>query len=181
LAFIAVSLLTWSAPLAVPDGGIGRVTVPPRLAFQLPVVLWLVTGVAASWLAAYVVHRAIEKRRVPLAGTVAAVLGHAHAVDDLSKSLAFDVEQLIEVCRSLDQHMLAKTLALMIGEYDKARESEDRQAALMKAVELMEKLHEKLAPWYVKRQTVLTWGVGVLGSVFSAAKTLGELFELLHK
>jgi hypothetical protein len=45
----------------------------------------------------------------------------------------------------------------------------------------MEKLHEKLAPWYVKRQTALTWGVGIVGSVFSAAKTLSELFELLHK
>ncbi|HTU61760.1 MAG TPA: serine/threonine-protein kinase, partial [Polyangiales bacterium] len=148
---------------------------------HIPVYVWLMGGIAASWLAAYFVHRAIEKRRAPFAGSVAAVLGRAHAVEDLSKSLALDVEQLLEACRNLDQHMLAKTLALMIGEYDKARESDDRQAALMKAVELMEKLHVKLAPWYVKRQTALTWGVGVIGSAFSAAKTLGELFELLRK
>jgi hypothetical protein len=150
------------------------------LAF-LPLALLALAGVGASWLVAYIVNRAIEARRVPLARNVVAVLGHANAVSDLSKSLALDVEQLLVVCRSLDQHMLAKTLALMVGEYEQAVASDDRQAALMKAVELMEKLNEKLAPWYVKRQAVLTWSVGLAGSLVAAAKTVGELLELLRK
>ena len=138
-------------------------------------------GLAVSWLAGYLIHRAIEARKPALAQTVADVLGRAQLVDNLSQSLALDVEKLIETCNSLDQSMLAKTLGLMLGEYNSAVASEDRQAALMKAVELMDKLHHKLAPWYVKHQILLTWGVGLVGAALSAAKTIGEILSVLHE
>lgn len=51
----------------------------------------------------------------------------------------------------------------------------------MKAVELMEKLQTKLAPWYVKHQVSLSWGVGTFGTVLSAAKAVSELWLTLHK
>lgn len=144
---------------------------------------WLALGLAGltvSWWLAFFVHRFIERRRPPLGGTVASLLGRATALEDLTKSLAIDVGKLVEACRQIDQQILAKTLALMIGEYDKANASADRQAALMKAVELMEKLNHRLSPWYVRHQALLSWSIGILGSALSAAKTAREVWKLFQ-
>jgi hypothetical protein len=137
-------------------------------------------GLAISWLLAFAVHRSIEARRPPLGTTVTALLGRAQVVGDLSQSLAIDVERLFAACRELDQQILAKTLSLMLGEYRQASASSDRQAALMKVVELMEKLQGKLAPWYVRRQALLTWAVGLVGSLLSGAKVVSEVVALLR-
>ena len=138
-------------------------------------------GLMASWGLAWLVHRWIERRRPPLGGEVANLLGRATALEDLTKSLAIDVGQLVEVCRQLDEQILAKTLALMIGEYDKANASLDRQGALMKAVELMEKLQRRMTPWYVRHQALLSWGIGVTGTLLSTFKTLREVWPLVKR
>jgi hypothetical protein len=137
-------------------------------------------GLAVSWGLALYVHRLIEKRRPPLGGAVAALLGRATALEDLTKSLALDVGRLVEACRQLDEQILAKTLALMIGEYDKAQASADRQAALMKAVELMERLKYRLSPWYVRHQALLSYSIGILGSALTTAKTAHAVWKLFR-
>ena len=138
-------------------------------------------GLAVSWGLAWLVHHWIEKRRPPLGTAVLSLLGRATALEDLTKSLALDVGKLVEACRQLDDQILAKTLALMIGEYDKANASADRQGALMKAVELMEKLQRRLSPWYVRHQALLSWGIGVAGTVLSTFKTVHEIWPLVKR
>jgi hypothetical protein len=145
------------------------------------VVVALAAGLAASWGMAWLVHRWIEAKRIPLGNTVTTLLGRANAISDLTKSLALDVGKLVEACRQLDHQILAKTLALMIGEYDKANASADRQAALMRAVDLMEKLQTRLAPWYVRYQSLLSWGIGLIGTALSAAKTLRDLWSIAKR
>jgi hypothetical protein len=147
----------------------------------LPIVLLILAafaGTLASMGIAWIVHRWIEKRRPPLGDTVATLLGRAQSTLDLTKSLAIDIGRLVEACRQLDQQILAKTLALMVGEYDKANASTDRQAALMRAVELMEKLRIRLAPWYVRHQALLSWGIGIAGTTLSVVKTAHELWRI---
>jgi len=148
--------------------------VPPMLA----AFVGAVAALALSWGLAWFVHRSIERRRPPLGTAIGTLLGRANSSVDLSKSLAIDISQLVEACRRLDQQILAKTLALMVGEYDKASASSDRQAALMKAVELMEKLQSRLAPWYVRHQTLISWGIGIAGTAAAAAKTVRELLAV---
>jgi hypothetical protein len=135
-------------------------------------------ALAGSWGLAWLVHRAIERRRPPLGSALGTLLGRANSSIDLSKSLAIDIGKLVEACRQIDQQILAKTLALMLGEYDKASASSDRQAALMKAVELMEKLQSRLAPWYVRHQTLISWGIGIAGTAAAAGKTVRELLTV---
>ncbi len=69
----------------------------------------------------------------------------------------------------------------MINEYDRANASADRQGALMRAVELMEKLRGRLDPWYVRHQATLSWGVGLLGTALSAMKAFSEIRSSLGK
>ena len=143
---------------------------------------WLAVGMlglATSWGLAWLVHRWIAGRRPPVGSAVATLLGRATALDDLTKSLALDVGKLVEACRQIDEQILAKTLALMIGEYDKANASSDRQAALMKAIDLMEKLQKRLSPWYVRHQALLSWSIGLLGSILSALKITRELWVVV--
>jgi serine/threonine protein kinase len=145
---------------------------------------WIVIGLgglAASWGLAWLVHCWIEKRRPPLGSEVATLLGRATALEDLTRSLALDVGKLVEACRQIDAQILATTLALMIREYDKATASADRQAALMKAVELMEKLRGRLSPWYVRHQALLSWGIGVAGTLLSTFKTVREIWPLVKR
>ena len=150
------------------------VPVPPMLAAGLGGA----AALAVSWGLALLVHRSIERRRPPLGSAIGTLLGRANSSVDLSKSLAIDISQLVETCRRVDQRFLAKTIALMLTEYDKASASSDRQTALMKAVELMEKLQSRLAPWYVRHQTLISWGIGIAGTVAAAAKTVRELLAV---
>jgi serine/threonine protein kinase len=48
-------------------------------------------------------------------------------------------------------------------------------------VELMEKLRGGLSPWYVRHQALLSWGIGVAGTLLSTIKTVRELWPLVKR
>src|SRR5262249_24109172 len=81
------------------------------LSSRASVVAISLVGMVVSLPLAVGVHRFIEARRPQLGSMVVTLLGRANAVEDLSKSLALDVDRLLEACRELDQQILAKTFA----------------------------------------------------------------------
>lgn len=129
---------------------------PHRLAAFTPIVgggLLVLLGVTSRAMIRHVLDRfrtQVEKD----AGTL--LLG-AESRTDLSATLALQVDQLVERCRKVEEKILGLTMIRMLGEYDGAKSSDDRQAALMNVVQLLEKLMDRLSPWYVRQQKLLTF------------------------
>jgi hypothetical protein len=53
----------------------------------------------------------------------------------------------------------------MVNEYEQAQSFNDRQLALAKAVEFLEKLMTRLSPWYVRYEKLLTFFVSSVGII----------------
>ncbi len=139
---------------------------------QAKPVAFALFSVGASAMAGVLLHAWIERRRPRLQSDVGRLLGRTTGATDLRRSVAIDLGELIAACREVDQRILAHTIGLMVDEYNRARRSPDRQDALMKAVTLLEKLTEKLSPWYVRHQKSISWAVSIVGSVAGIGKTV---------
>lgn len=81
----------------------------------------------------------------------------------LSDTLQIEVTQIIERCRELDERLLGITIMKMIGEYDAATASDQRQAALMNVATLLEKLRGRLSPWYTRFEKQLAFTTSMIG------------------
>ena len=57
--------------------------------------------------------------------------------------------------KTFDERFLAQSIALVLKDYEGAKEIDDRQKALMNAVTLLEKLTDRLSPWYVRHEKAL--------------------------
>jgi serine/threonine protein kinase len=93
----------------------------------------------------------------------------------LTESLAIEVSALMELCKRVDERILASTIAILVGEYANAATSGDKQSALMNATELLDKLMGKLGPWYVRQEKLLTVTIAVLGALTGLATALRSL------
>jgi hypothetical protein len=87
---------------------------------------------------------------------------------DVTGTLALQVEELISSLRTIDERILAGSVALMLDEYRHAGEARDRQSALMNVVTLSEKLAQRLSPWYVRYKDVIASAVAVAGAISGA-------------
>jgi hypothetical protein len=145
------------------------------------IVVWKLSGRAAiaavpvSFVGGYALHEAISRRRKPIEGDVGVLLNRTASANDLRRSIAVDVDRLITACREIDQAMMAKTIGILIHEYDRAKKSSDRQGALVHAVKLIQELQAKLQPWYVRHQKTLTWSVALIGSSVGIAKSVLDI------
>jgi hypothetical protein len=79
---------------------------------------------------------------------------------DLTRSLYIQIEQVIARCEGYDEQFLGTGVALLLQEYHDASASGDRQAALINAMQVFEKLLERLSPWYVRHEKILSLVVG---------------------
>jgi hypothetical protein len=93
----------------------------------------------------------------------------------LTESLAIEVSALMELCKRVDERILASTIAILVGEYATASSSGDKQTALMNATELLDKLMCKIGPWYVRQEKLLTVAIAVLGGLTGLATALKSL------
>jgi hypothetical protein len=90
-----------------------------------------------------------------------------------------EVEELFRQCKRLDERIFAASVALMFQEYKSAKESDDRQAALMNVIQITDKLMDRLCPWYVKHEKVVSFigsAVGVISGAASAGETFMKIF-----
>jgi hypothetical protein len=93
----------------------------------------------------------------------------------LTESLAIEVSALMELCKRVDERILASTIAILVGEYSTASNSGDKQSALMNATELLDKLMGRIGPWYVRQEKLLTVAIAVLGGLTGLATALKSL------
>ena len=97
---------------------------------------------------------------------------------ELGATLAIEVEELIAKCKALDEIILGKTVALMIGEYRDATSFDDRKDALVTAVQFLEKLTARMSPWYIKYEKLIVALVSLIGLVAGVIKIIEAISKL---
>lgn len=108
-------------------------------------------------------RRWLGRRRTDLERDASSIIFGSRSREILTASLALQVDEIVLRVRRLDERILANTLAIMVREFEDAKESQDRQAALMNAAQLMEKLTARLAPWYVQYEKLIAFFVALVG------------------
>jgi len=100
------------------------------------------------------------------------------SLDLLTHSLAIEVDEIIERVHRLDDMAIARTLAMMVKEYENAKESKDRQSALMNAVSILEKLTQRLSPWYVRHDKLVAFVVSSVGILLSLVTIIMNIAKI---
>jgi len=144
-------------------------------------LLGIIAGIAIATCGiglAVVVRHLAATRRPALQVEAGQVLFGAQSRAALTATLAVQVDQLVERCRAMGEAYWGQTVALMLKEYEEAREAKDRREALMNVATLLEKVTGRLSPWYVRYEKLLaaaTSGVGILGGGW---KIVSEVIHL---
>ncbi len=144
-------------------------------------VLRLLSGIALILVGVglgFVVRRFLGSRENELAKRADRVLGGVRHSKTLSQTLAIEVHHLVERCRGRDGQILGATIAMMIDEYEAAQASSDRQQALMNTVDLVDRLHTKASPWYVRKKELIAVAVSLLGIVTGTVEVLRAVLSL---
>ncbi len=144
-------------------------------------VLGIIIGIAIAGSGvglALVVRHLAANRRPALQVEAGQVLFGAQSRAALTATLAVQVDQLVDRCRAMGEAYWGETVALMLKEYEEAREAKDRREALMNVATLLEKVTSRLSPWYVRYEkllAVISTGVGILGGGW---KIVSEVIHL---
>jgi Protein kinase domain len=139
---------------------------------ELAVGVSLVLGGAlVGWGARYLLH----KRHSELEEEADHILTGRQTRGALTQTLAIEVDRLMERCRTLDQRFLGTTLAIMVQEYQTANDFDDRQTALVNAVQFFEKLMARTSPWYVRYEKLIASAVALLGIIPGILKIVDAL------
>jgi hypothetical protein len=102
----------------------------------------------------------LQGKKSELQANADEILFDSNRRDLLSRSIALDVNEFLNQVSGIDERIMARSMALMINEYHDAQSSNDRQAALMNAIQILEKLRARLAPWYVRHEKALAFLAG---------------------
>ena len=142
---------------------------------------WIAGGVAVaagSLLVANLVRRLARSRLHAVEGSVEDLLLGVRTKRTLTATLQLQVTQIIARCRALDERLLGVTILKMIGEFDTAKESGDRQSALMNVAALMEKLRGQLSPWYARSEKQLALATSFIGIVMGVLSVVAGVIKL---
>ncbi len=107
----------------------------------------------------------------------AGILFGAGQREVLTRSLMIEVDQVVRNLNSLDAKFLGMTVVAMIREYEEARDSSERQAALLNVVALMEKLQAHFSPWHVRHKEAIATGIAVIGSLVGVATVISGFLK----
>lgn len=130
--------------------------------------LWIVGAAIAGLLSAFAVFKVIGRRETDLDQQLRVLLGRAGGLASLSDSVAIELDALFEACKKIDERLLVRSFAVMIDEYDRAKKSGDRQAALMNVVAILDRLTVRMSPWYVRNDKL----VAILAGALTATATV---------
>ncbi len=137
-----------------------------RLAGGREAVWWIAAGIAiaaGSLLVANLVRRLARSRLHEVEIDVEDLLLGVQTRRTLTETLQLQVTQIIARCREMDERLLGVTILRMMTEYDAAKESEDRQSALMNVATLLEKMRGRLSPWYARFERQLALATSLIG------------------
>jgi serine/threonine-protein kinase len=117
----------------------------------------------------------LQQQRVALSEEAGRLLSGTRSRDVLTRSLAIEVDQLMLRCRTVDERFLGASLAIMIDEFQQAQGFDDRHRALAASVDFLEKLMNRLSPWYVRYEKLIAALVALLGVVPGLYQIVGTL------
>jgi hypothetical protein len=129
-------------------------------------------------LAGAALTRALTRRRSALEGDTGKLLLGTKDRSALTRTLVVELEVLIERVKEIDARILGITVVQMIREYETAKASPDRQAALMNATKLLKQFMEHLSPWYVRHAKVVGFAVSVIGAVSGVVKIMEGVMKI---
>jgi len=151
-----------------------RITAPGELGLIAVGGLLIAAGVGAG----VVMYRYLGNRKERATGEVSTLLSGARSREALSMTLSIQVDEVIRKCKLMDEKFLGLTMAVMVSEYDSAKNFDDRQKALMNAIAILDKLGPKLSPWYVRHDKLIATGVslvGIISGLATAAQSVAKL------
>jgi hypothetical protein len=140
----------------------------PRVGRVLAGLAIVALGLALAW----TVRRRPASRSPQIERRASQVLFGAGRHEDLTKSLIIEVDKVIGSLRTLDARVMGMTLLAMIDEYDTAKQSTDRQGALINVVTIMEKLQIRLSPWHVRHKDAIATAIAVVGCLSGTASAV---------
>jgi hypothetical protein len=158
----------WLAIAAGAAASVAALVLWPRAGRVLAGAAIVALGLALAW----TVRQRSASRSPQIERRASQVLFGAGRREDLTKSLMFEVDTVVSSLRTLDARIMGMTLLAMIDEYDTARQSSDRQAALVNVVTIMEKLQVRLSPWHVRHKDVIATTIAVVGCLSGAASAV---------
>jgi hypothetical protein len=121
--------------------------------------------IAAGILLSLAVRRWLRRQRAGISAEAGRVLKSTRSRQALTHSLAIQVDHLMDRCQSVQEQFLGASIAIMIDEFQQAKEFNDRHRALAASIDFLEKLMKQQTPWYVRYEKVITAAVGLLGVV----------------
>jgi hypothetical protein len=143
--------------------------------------LAVISGMAiagAGIAVAYFTRRIAASRRPELQDEAVKVVLGAQSREALTRTLAIQVDHLVERCRAMGEEYWGQTVALMLKEYEDAREAKDRREALMNVVTLLEKVTARLSPWWVRHDKALAAGLTLVGIGGGLWKIASDIISL---
>jgi hypothetical protein len=174
--------------LAAPAVAIISLVVLAALIWKLEIsyrVMGIVAGiifglvlVVGGVVLALALRRWLIRRRSQIAADANTIMFGSQSREMLTSSLALQVDEIVMRVRSLDEKILANTLAIMLKEYEAAKDCQDRMAALMNAMQLMEKLRARFSPWYVQYEKMITITVALIGVASGIASIAASLAQI---
>jgi len=156
---------------------VGVVLILGRSSYQLQTAALGLTLILAGAIFGAMLHHALSRKQHALSIEAGNVLGGAKTRDVLNKTLAIEVNELIEKVHRLDERIMARTVALMLHEYQSAEQAGDRHNALLKSADLLERLIDRMTPWYVRYEKLLVFFVTATGLV-SGLLSLGRSLSI---
>jgi serine/threonine protein kinase len=136
--------------------------------------------IAGGILLSMLFRKLFSQRKTEIEKDASKVLFGTQSRENLSNSLAIEVDEIVLKCKSIDQKILGLTMAQMINEYQVARSSSDRQAALMNVVQLLEKLRIRISPWYVKQEKLVTFLVSSVGIISGIVSIILSILKVVN-
>ena len=146
-------------------------------------ILGIVTGVIYILCGIYLAHGIREWFKIrenKAQKELGRLLLSSKSRETLSSSIALEVDNLIATVHRIDDRILATSLAIMVKEYQESKESPYRQAALMNAVQLLEKLVVRLSPWYVRHEKLIALIVSLVGIISGVTAILSTIVGMLR-
>jgi serine/threonine-protein kinase len=151
--------------------------IPPEARGLLVGLLLIFGGVALGTF----LHRWLGRRRTQIERETEQILQGAKTRVSLTESIALEVDALFRRCKQVDERIFAASMALMLQEYESAKESNNRQAALMNVVQITDKLTDRLCPWYVKHEKVVAIVGSAVGVISGAASAAESFLKILGR
>lgn len=134
----------------------------PSQATGFIIGIFLIIGGLTS---GFVLRKLFQKLKIQIQKDIIRLFHKTKSYNNLTDTLALQLDELISKCNSIDQKILGMTVMQMVKEYKLAKESNERQSALMNVAQLLEKLMTRLSPWYVRHEKLIVFVISIIGII----------------